>query len=186
MCDSASVEVTQQFGGELQTFHAQTILLFHFFCGQSFSLSLALSLTLSFSPLGFERVASALHAIPGRIKNRPAFHHSLPSFLPPSISAHRPLTTDMCVECVRSPSFLPPFLPPFSCIAHPLLTLLSCERSYHTLSLSISPPVSLFLIIFSSRRLRPSSLSCLGVINYDQSIGGDKSGEDVVTKTHPS
>lgn len=72
-----------------------------------------------------ERGASALHAIPGKIQNRPVFHRSFPPSIHPSISAHRPLTTPICEECVRSPSSRPaPPLPPLSS-----LTSISCKRS---------------------------------------------------------
>lgn len=54
---------------------------------------------ISFPTAKLERGASALHAIPGRIQNRPNFHRSFSSSIQ-SNSAHRPLTTHMCEERV--------------------------------------------------------------------------------------
>lgn len=99
-----------------------------------------------------------------------------PSLLPLSNSARRPLTTDMCEECVRSPSSLPPSLPPLA-VSHPSLTSVSFERSSHTLSLFPCFPLTL--------PLRPFFSSCLWVVSCDQS-GSDESFWDVVTRPHPS
>lgn len=75
---------------------------------------------ISWTVSGLERSASTRHTIPGRLKtDRP--------FITPPLSIHlryRPLTTDMCVECVRRPSSLPPS-PLLSCVSHHVFTSVS-------------------------------------------------------------
>ena len=110
--------ITQgQFKGSWASLWAQT---FHIFYGRSLP------------PLGS---TAALHAVPGRIKNRPTFHHH------PFISAHRTLTTDMCKECVSTEQCIL-FTPlPSSSVPHPLLTSVSCQGSNRTLSLVFCVPL---------------------------------------------
>lgn len=118
----------------------------------------------SFSALGSKEAHRPFTQFLAEFKTDPPFITPPPSFLAPSISAHRPLTTDMCEECVVHPLYIPS--PPTSCVYHPLLTSVSCKSSSHTLSLVSCFPLTLPLHLFF--------LSCLRVVSCDQS-GGDKS-----------
>ena len=161
--------MSQRFGVSVQLEdtcrgHVAKLKLSHIFHGQSLS------------PLGLKEAHRPFMQFPAELKPDPPFITPPPSFLPLSISAHRPLTTDMCEECVCSPSSPPP--PPFfplclSSLAHICLLrrLLTHTFSSHFVLTHLS---IYFSCHFSGQLavIRAAATTALGCGDQTTSAGG--------------